>query len=536
MTWTRALPALTALLCSAPLAAQDEFFPATEAIELSTGEPDVVVGELIYRGGVEIMPDKAGIGGISSLTWHDGKLYGVTDDGRRVVMTPDDQGARFVDLSGILLAPLLDAKGGTLGSKERGDAEAITRLPSGEWLVGFEQDHRIWRYADLSGPATGSEAGAATLIAGAAPNAGIETLAAYAGGVLVCGDWADAARANCLRITESGVDAPFHVAAPQGIADAGGVPTDAACRADGTCYVLFRSFQPGEGNRAAIVALAPDNTATTLATLAPPLNLDNFEGLALREEPGHSFLYLVSDDNFANCIDGSKTGCQRTLLMKFEIAPPPGGPAPITPADFAATRTARPGARPYPEAAQVSVVLETSLGPVTIALETERAPITAGNFLRYVDEGRLDGTSFYRSMDVLGEHQPSGIVQGGTRGDPKRVRPAIAHEPTNVTGLSHVHGAIAMASAGPGTADGDFFVMVEDQKGLDADPNSADPAWRDGYAVFGHVTSGMNVVAAIQTAARDPQAGEGVLKGQMLSEPVKIISARRAEPSSPSQP
>jgi cyclophilin family peptidyl-prolyl cis-trans isomerase len=531
MTWMRALT-LIAAACTAPLAAQDEFFPATNPVELIAGEPDAEIGELRFRGGVEITPDKAGIGGISGLEWHEGQLYAVTDDGRWVVMTPDDLGARLVDVSSIRLTPLRDLKGGKLTGKTRGDAEAITRLPSGEWLIAFEQEHRIWRYADLAGPATGEDTRAAVLIAGASANGGIETLAAWPGGLLACGEWADPARPNCLRITGDGARG-LHLAAPEGIAAAGGVPTDAACKADGTCFILFRSYRPGEGNRAAIVALAPDDSQTTLAVLAPPMLLDNFEGLAVREEPGRTFLYLISDDNFRNCDSDPKPGCQRTLLMKFEIAPPPAGPAPLTPADFAPTPTARPATRPHPEAASVTVVLETSLGPVTIALETERAPITAGNFLRYVEEKRLDGTSFYRAMNLLGAREPSGLVQGGVRNDPKRVLAPIAHEPTSATGLSHRHGAVAMAMLGAGTADGDFFVVIEDQTGFDADPAASEAAWRDGFAVFGYVTDGMEVIASIHAAARDPEAGEGVMKGQMLAEPVRIISARRADPSSP---
>jgi cyclophilin family peptidyl-prolyl cis-trans isomerase len=204
------------------------------------------------------------------------------------------------------------------------------------------------------------------------------------------------------------------------------------------------------------------------------------------------------------------------------------GLGPRVPVDFAGSPAARPAARPHPEAASVSVVLETSLGPVTIALETERAPVTAANFLRYVDEGRLNGTAFYRAMDLVGGRSPSGLVQGGTRGDPKRVRPAIVHEPTTTTGLTHSHGAMAMAMNGPGTADGDFFIMIEDQTGFDADPAASDPAWRNGFAVFGYVTGGMEVVAAIHAAARDAAAGEGVMKGQMLTQPVMITVARRA--------
>lgn len=516
-----------------PASLAQEFLPITNPVELSEEGGETEVGELIFRGGVEIAPDKAGIGGISGLEWHEGKLYAVADDGRWLVLTPEDLGARLVDVSAVNLGDLKDLKGARIGSKTRGDAEALTRLPSGEWLVAFEQEHRIWRYPDLTGAASGVEDAAAALVAGADANAGIEALASYDGGLLVCGEWADPARPNCLRVSEAGAQT-FALAAPEGIAEVGGVPTDAACRADGTCFVLFRSYTPGVGNRAAIVELAPDNSATTLAVLAPPLMLDNFEGLALREEPGRTFLYLISDDNFRNCEAKPGAGCQRTLLMKFERKPPPAGPAPLTPADFAPTPAARPAARPYPEAASVSVVLDTDLGPVTIALETERAPITAGNFLRYVEERRLDGTAFYRAMDLVGARQPSGLVQGGTRGDPERVLPPIAHEPTTVTGLSHVHGALAMASLGAGSADGDFFILIEDQTGFNADPKASDPAWREGFAVFGYVTGGMEVVAAIHAAARDAEAGKGVMKGQMLAQPVTIIKARRAEPSPPS--
>lgn len=530
----RSLPVaiLIALAAALPAQAEEAFLPLTNPVEFDAANSEAEVGELIFRGGVEIAPDKAGIGGISGLEWWDGKLHAVTDDGRWLVLTPEDVAGRLVDVSLITIGDLRDAKGSKLGGKERGDAEAITRTAEGEWLVALEQDHRIWRYAEFGSAATGSESGADTLIAGATPNGGIETLAAYAGGLLACGEWVDPARPNCLRITPAGAQA-FHLAAPTAIAEVGGVPTDAACKPGGTCYVLFRSFVEGQGNRAAIVELAPDAEPRTLAVLAPPLMLDNFEGLAVREAQGSTYLYLISDDNFRNCETKPGDGCQRTLLMKFEVKGPPAAVVPATSEGFAATPTARAGTRPFPQAASVKVVIETELGPITIALETERAPVTAGNFLRYVEEGRFKGTAFYRSVRLPLEPQPNGLLQGGTRGDPKRVLPGIPHEPTTVTGLSHTHGAVSMAMEEPGTADGDFFIMIEDQTGFDADPTASEPAWRAGFPVFGYVTSGMEVVAAIHAAARDPDAGEGVMRGELLATPAKIISARRVTGPSP---
>src|SRR5690606_14883252 len=81
-------------------------------------------------------------------------------------------------------------------------------------------------------------------------------------------------------------------------------------------------------------------------------------------------------------------------------------------------------------------------GDIVVAPETERAPITSANFLRYVDEKRLDGTVFYRAMRLDWGGQPSGLIQGGTQFDPERILPPIAHEPTSATGVRHVAGAI----------------------------------------------------------------------------------------------
>lgn len=178
---------------------------------------------------------------------------------------------------------------------------------------------------------------------------------------------------------------------------------------------------------------------------------------------------------------------------------------------------------PAPET--TTVALETTMGDITIALETQAAPITAGNFLRYIEEDRFDGTAFYRAMQVAWE-APNGLIQGGTSNDPERTLPPIAHEATSQTGLLHTAGAISMAMGEPGTSTGDFFILLRAMPALDADPDAGEPDRQHGYAAFGYVTGGMDVVHAIHAAPINPELGEGWMRGQMLAEPVMIVDAR----------
>lgn len=181
---------------------------------------------------------------------------------------------------------------------------------------------------------------------------------------------------------------------------------------------------------------------------------------------------------------------------------------------------------PAPET--VKVVMKTAQGDIVLSIEKDRAPITAANFLRYVDQKRLDGTSFYRAAKI-GDSGEYGLVQGGLRGDPKRALKPIAHEPTTTTGLSHVSGAISMARAAPGTAPADFFIVLGNLVTLDAQPATGpSDGDKQGYAVFGQVIEGMDVVKAILEQPLSPD-GEGAMKGQILAAPVKILTVRRAE-------
>lgn len=179
----------------------------------------------------------------------------------------------------------------------------------------------------------------------------------------------------------------------------------------------------------------------------------------------------------------------------------------------------------------VRVALTTEKGVITVELDAKRAPVTAANFLRYVDRRRFDGISFYRAMHLAWGDQPNGLIQAGQR-DPRLRGAAIAHEPTSTTGLLHKAGALSMARNAPGTAVADFSILLSDMPGLDADPKSTDPEARAGYAVFGYVVSGMDVVRRIWDAPRSATLGEGVMKGQMLAPPVRVLTARRV-PTTP---
>jgi peptidyl-prolyl cis-trans isomerase A (cyclophilin A) len=182
----------------------------------------------------------------------------------------------------------------------------------------------------------------------------------------------------------------------------------------------------------------------------------------------------------------------------------------------------------WPAAAQTAlpkVTLVTNLGAISLELAVDKAPISAANFLAYVDQKRLDGASFYRAMK-LAPDLSSGLIQGGLQGDPAKVLPPIAHEPTTQTGIKHVNGAISFARYAPGTATCDFFVCVGDQPSLDADPTQSGDNL--GFAAFGHVTAGMDVVKKILGAPASPTRGEGVMKGEMLEPTIPILTARRA--------
>jgi peptidyl-prolyl cis-trans isomerase A (cyclophilin A) len=166
------------------------------------------------------------------------------------------------------------------------------------------------------------------------------------------------------------------------------------------------------------------------------------------------------------------------------------------------------------------VTIQTEKGEIEVALDAEKAPITAKNFLRYVDAGFYDGGRFHRT--VTPNNQPDNpvkieVIQAGINPDKaKQEFPPIKLEGTNRTGLTHKDGAISMARDGPDTATSDFFICIGDQPELDYG-GKRNPDGQ-GFAAFGRVVKGMEVVKQIQAAP---------VKEQTLSPPIKILKIVR---------
>jgi peptidyl-prolyl cis-trans isomerase A (cyclophilin A) len=168
------------------------------------------------------------------------------------------------------------------------------------------------------------------------------------------------------------------------------------------------------------------------------------------------------------------------------------------------------------------VVIETGLGRIEVEIDAVRAPLTAANFLKYVDAGLYDGGRFHRTVRVKPDNQPQNevkieVVQAGA--NPARAIEfflPIALERTSVTGLTHGDGVISMARAQPDTGRDQFFICIGNQPELDFG-GKRNPDGQ-GFAAFGRVVSGMEVVRKIQASSAS---------GQTLTPPVRIIAVRR---------
>lgn len=176
--------------------------------------------------------------------------------------------------------------------------------------------------------------------------------------------------------------------------------------------------------------------------------------------------------------------------------------------------------------AGVHVVMETALGAIVIEVHADEAPVSAANFLRLVDGGHLDGGAFYRVVSPANDNgsPPISVIQGGLGDAPAPFEP-IAHETTRETGLAHVDGTLSMARAEVGTAGSEFFICLGDQPALDF--GGARNPDGQGFAAFGRVVAGMDVVRAIHAAPANAPTEVEYVRGQILEEPVSIVSVRR---------
>lgn len=153
------------------------------------------------------------------------------------------------------------------------------------------------------------------------------------------------------------------------------------------------------------------------------------------------------------------------------------------------------------------VRFQTTLGNFEVELYLKSAPITTANFLRYVDEGRFEGASFYRTVRL--DNQPNNaikieVIQGGLKDDDHPLSlPPIPHETTAMTGILHQDGVISMARNEPGTASSEFFICIGDQPELNFGGRRNPDG--QGFAAFGRVIKGMEVVRAIH---RQPAEGQ----------------------------
>jgi peptidyl-prolyl cis-trans isomerase A (cyclophilin A) len=176
----------------------------------------------------------------------------------------------------------------------------------------------------------------------------------------------------------------------------------------------------------------------------------------------------------------------------------------------------------------VRVRVQTELGDIVIEVDPVKAPGTAANFLKYVDAGHFDGGVFHRTVKM--DNQPESavkieVIQAGV--NPARAKegfPAIPLERTSVTGLLHKDGAVSMARGGPDSATSGWFICINDQPSLDF--GGARNPDGQGFAAFGRVVAGMDVVRKIQAA---PSSTTRVTNAaaQRLTPPIKIVKVSR---------
>jgi len=177
-------------------------------------------------------------------------------------------------------------------------------------------------------------------------------------------------------------------------------------------------------------------------------------------------------------------------------------------------------------AGAVRVALETDRGTILIEVYPQVAPVSAGDFLRHVDEGLYDDAGFYRVVRPDNDHGTPLIsaVQGGVL-DVEASSAGIPHESTATTGLRHVDGTVSIARGPPGTGSAAaFFIVLGDQPSLDFGGMRNPDA--QGFAAFGKVIDGMDIIRKINAMKADAPTDDDYLRGQLFVEPIRFRATR----------
>lgn len=292
--------------------------PEIEAtpVPLNMASPEgLEVGQLRYRGGLSLSSEDQRFGGLSGLTIDpEGQDFiAVSDAGYWVSggLVHDDAGD-LVGVTDVRIEPMRDVDGRYLRKSQYRDAESVTRTPDGSLVVAFEQQHRLWSYADVG--TTPTPLAAPPGLTAAPGNEGIEALATLPDGRLLALTEGLFTEAGLLTGWVEDGDGGWHALS---YGSGGGFrPTGATVLPDGDVLVLERRFPP-VGAR---FRRFPASEAVAGATIRPreiarlegALTVDNMEGISARLTPdGRTLVYVVSDDNFRPI--------QRTLLMLFEV-------------------------------------------------------------------------------------------------------------------------------------------------------------------------------------------------------------------------
>jgi hypothetical protein len=309
-----------ALLLAHPAAAEPLALSA-RAVPLHAEDPERArVGALVYRGGLELTASDARFGGLSGLL--------VSEDGGRMTAVGDrghwvtarllyDAAGRLSGVAGAEIGELHGPGGAHLRGKRDRDSESLTRFPDGAIVVGFERNHRLWRYPAGVGPLAGQPVplSAPSALEALRSNSGIEALATLSDGALFAlAEGRKEATESPAYLRRDGAWAEL------GYRRHGGFrPSGAARLPGGDLLVIERSFNIIDGvavrvRRIAAQTIVPGARldGTAIAVLSLPLTVDNLEGVAARRSAaGETLIYLVSDDNF--------NPLQRTLLLMFAL-------------------------------------------------------------------------------------------------------------------------------------------------------------------------------------------------------------------------